>query len=61
MFVVIVDKAIAYVGSWRGANGFGKLCVLVGDRPLVRRACTGEVAAYRSAPRSNGSLPTAAA
>lgn len=59
MFVVIVDEAIAYVGSWRGANGFGKLCVLAGDRPLVRRACTGEVAAYKTALRTHGSLPAA--
>jgi hypothetical protein len=61
MFVVVIDNAIAYVGSWCGANGFGKLCVLAGDRPLVRRAHTGEAAAYEMALRTDRSLPAASA
>ena len=61
MFVVIVDKAVAYVGSWSGAHGFGKLCVLAGDRPLVRRACVGEAAAYKAGLRTGGPLPPARA
>jgi hypothetical protein len=61
MFVVVIGNLIAYVGSWVGANGFGKLCLLAGDRPLVRRACTGEVAAYNRALRTGRSLPAASA
>jgi hypothetical protein len=61
MFVVVIGNSIAYVGTWRGANGFGKLCALAGDRPLVRRANTGEAAAYRMALRAGRPLPAASA
>ena len=61
MFVVVINNTVQYVGSWRGANGFGKLCVLAGDQPLVRKARTGEAAAYETALRDRRSLPIASA
>lgn len=61
MFVVVVDSIIQYVGSWQGARGFGKLSVLAGARPLVRKARTGEAAAYEKALRRGRSLPFASA
>ena len=61
MFVVVIESTIQFVGSWRGARGFGKLCALAGDRPLVRKARTGEPAAYQLALRNDRSLPAASA
>lgn len=61
MFVVVIASIIQYVGSRRGANGFDKLCLMAGDQPLVRKARTGETAAYQIALRSDQSLPAASA
>jgi len=61
MFVVVIDSTLQYFGSWSGANGTGKLCLLAGDQPLVRKARTGEAAAYQIALRDGRSLPPASA
>jgi hypothetical protein len=61
VFVVVIDSVILYVGSWRGANAFGKLCLMAGDRPTLRKARTGEAAAYRLALCNGLSLPLASA
>ena len=61
MFVVVINNTIQYVGFWKGANGFGKLSLLAGDRPLVRKARTGEAAAYQIALHNDRSLPLASA
>ncbi|MGD2178259.1 MAG: hypothetical protein PVG71_10600 [Anaerolineae bacterium] len=61
MFVVVIENVIAYVGSWSGANGFGQLSLPAGERPVVRRARTGEAAAYRRALRSGQPSPAASA
>jgi hypothetical protein len=54
---VVIDSVILGPGSWRGTNAFGKLRLLAGDRPTLRRTCSGRAAAYNKALCSRHPMP----